>query len=131
MVAAGDLEARGARLVIRRAVPEGADFPVAGSLLVALATSAAAFVGALWWGTRRGLPWRDLRAQLGWTRARFTDVLWGVVTYSMALPLLGVGLLLAFMLCMTVFKVQCCLRRCPTASSAGTGTGARRRPACC
>ncbi len=88
----------GASLVIRRAVPEGADFPVAGSLLVALATSAAAFVGALWWGTRRGLPWRDLRAQLGWTRARFTDVLWGVVTYSMALPLLGVGLLLAFML---------------------------------
>jgi membrane protease YdiL (CAAX protease family) len=88
----------GASLVIRRSVPEGVDLPVAASLGVALATSLAAFVGALWWGSRRGLTWRDLRAQLGWTRARFSDVLWGVVTYSMALPLLGVGLLLAFLL---------------------------------
>ena len=88
----------GAHHAVRAAVPEGTEIPVAASMAVALATSVAAFVVALWWGTRRGLPWRELRAQLGLTPLRPADVLWGVVTYAMAIPMLAAGLLMAFVL---------------------------------
>ena len=88
----------GSHVAVRAAVPEGTDIPVAASMGLALVTSATAFVAALWWGTRRGLAWGELRAQLGLTSPRFTDVLWGVVAYAMAIPMLAVGLLVAFVL---------------------------------
>ncbi|MFM8873567.1 MAG: lysostaphin resistance A-like protein, partial [Phycisphaerales bacterium] len=67
-------------------------------LALTLVVDAAALAFALWWGTRRGLTWRTLRAQVGLTPPRVSDVLWGVVTYAMGIVFLAVGIGLALIL---------------------------------
>ena len=67
-------------------------------LALTLVVDAAALAFALWWGTRRGLTWRTLRAQVGLTPPRASDVLWGVVTYAMGIVFLAVGIGLALVL---------------------------------
>jgi len=67
-------------------------------LALTLVVDAAALAFALWWGTRRGLTWRTLRAQVGLTTPRASDVLWGLVTYAMGIVFLAVGIGLALIL---------------------------------
>jgi membrane protease YdiL (CAAX protease family) len=77
-------------------------------LLASVVATVVAAVVALWWGTRRGLPLRAILEDMGLRAFRFTDILWGVVCWAMALPLLALGLLLAALLS-TIFgngKIQ-------------------------
>jgi membrane protease YdiL (CAAX protease family) len=67
-------------------------------LLVAIAASVAAAWIACWWGTRRGLTWRTLRAGVGLARFHATDVLWGAACWSMGVLFLAVGLGIAFLI---------------------------------
>ena len=70
----------------------------AARLLMAIAASVAAAWIACWWGTRRGLTWRTLRAGVGLARFHATDILWGGACWSMGVLFLAVGLGIAFLI---------------------------------
>jgi membrane protease YdiL (CAAX protease family) len=59
-------------------------------MLLSLATLA--------WPCLRGVPWGEVRRDIGWTAGRrpLAEPLLGVGSYAMALPLLGVGVLIMF-----------------------------------
>jgi len=52
------------------------------------------------WPVLRGIPWRQVRADIGWTAGRQPPVepLAGLACYAMALPLLAAGLLITLVL---------------------------------
>jgi membrane protease YdiL (CAAX protease family) len=64
--------------------------------LVAFFTS----LSALFWARIRGIGWRQIRSDIGWTRGRglVRESFWGIVGYGMMLPILGVGVILVFVL---------------------------------
>lgn len=53
---------------------------------------------ALWSARMMGITWSQFLADTGLTRPRFSDLLWGVVCYFMAVALLIVGLCVVFVL---------------------------------
>ena len=55
---------------------------------------------ALVWPVIRGIPWRQVRSDIGWTAGRggWLEPFWGIVAYVMTLPWLGVGLVLTILL---------------------------------
>jgi len=55
---------------------------------------------ALGWPVFRGVPWRQVREDIGWTSGRWPilEPLFGPAGYAMTLPMLGIGILM-----MTVF----------------------------
>jgi membrane protease YdiL (CAAX protease family) len=62
-----------------------------------------ASLGVLAWPIMRGIPWRQMCLDIGWTRGRarggvWTEVLCAPLGYAMTLPLLAVGVLLTFLL---------------------------------
>ncbi len=69
-----------------------------------LASMAAFFFSliALIWPVVRGVPWRQVRADIGWTFGKnpLMQPLVGIAGYAMALPLLGIGLALTLLLMM-------------------------------
>ncbi len=67
-------------------------------LTMAIVASVAAAWIACWWGTRRGLTWRTLRAGVGLARFHATDVLWGAACWSMGVLFLAAGLGIAFLI---------------------------------
>jgi membrane protease YdiL (CAAX protease family) len=74
-----------------------------------LALSGLAALGslvALGWPVLRGVPWRQVCAEIGWRKGRhpLLEPFLGIVCYAMALPMLLVGLLL--MLGMTKLRDQ-------------------------
>jgi membrane protease YdiL (CAAX protease family) len=81
-------------LLLGRVFPAGDNWAPLRSGLAALVSLAA-----LGWPVLRGIPWRQVRAEIGWTAGRrpALEPLLGVGTYASALPLVVVGLLL-FML---------------------------------
>ncbi len=73
-----------------------------------LALAAAAFfvsLGVLLWPVLRGIPWRQVRTDIGWTLGRrpVLEPAFGVAGYAMTLPLLAVGLVfvIVFMMIQT------------------------------
>jgi membrane protease YdiL (CAAX protease family) len=53
-------------------------------------------LGVLAWPVLRGVPWKQVREDIGW-RARgrsWVDPAFGVMGYAMALPILGIGLII-------------------------------------
>jgi membrane protease YdiL (CAAX protease family) len=70
-----------------------------GSLWLNLA---AFFVslGALGWPVLRGVPWRTVRQDIGWThgRLRIAEPLMGLVCYAMAVPILLFGIIVTLFL---------------------------------
>jgi membrane protease YdiL (CAAX protease family) len=82
----------------------GASFLPAGNSRM-LVSGAASFLSllALAWPVLRGVPWAQVRRDIGWTGGKnpLLEALLGVGTYAMSLPLLGVGVLIMVML-MTV-----------------------------
>ncbi len=69
-------------------------------LWISLVLTIGALVLALGWAIMRGIAWRDVRQDLGLHAGRgvVVEVLAGVTTYCMALPMLLVGLLLTLVL---------------------------------
>ncbi len=68
-----------------------------------LIIGAAAFfvsLGVLAWPVVRGVPWRQVRIDIGWTLGRkpALEPIFGVAGYAMTLPLLGVGVVVVFLL---------------------------------
>ena len=59
-------------------------------------------LGALAWPVFRGVPWRTVRRDIGWTRGRGmgTELGCGLVGYAAALPIACVGLLISMLLIM-------------------------------
>lgn len=55
---------------------------------------------ALAWPVWRGVPWRRVREDIGWTRGRsaLAECGWGVACYAMMLPIILVGLILNLIL---------------------------------
>ncbi|MDZ4831836.1 MAG: CPBP family intramembrane glutamic endopeptidase [Phycisphaerae bacterium] len=54
---------------------------------------------ALAWPSIRGVQWKDTRAAIGWTtNGVANDIGWGFIGYALALPLLGLGLVVMFAL---------------------------------
>ncbi len=64
--------------------------------LAAMFTSLA----ALMWPVLRGIPWSDVRSDLGWRRGSgvVREVLAGLAGFAMTMPIIGVGLLLTLLL---------------------------------
>ena len=67
-------------------------------LLASVAATVVAAAVGLWWGTVRGLPLRTLLDGIGLRRFAAMDLVWGVVTWSMGIVLLVVGIAMAFLL---------------------------------
>ncbi|MCH8260009.1 MAG: CPBP family intramembrane metalloprotease [Planctomycetes bacterium] len=70
-----------------------------------LAIAAAAVLvslGVLLWPVLRGIPWRQIRTDIGWTLGRrpVLEPAFGVAGYAMTLPLLAVGLVFVIVLMM-------------------------------
>ncbi|MCH8315618.1 MAG: CPBP family intramembrane metalloprotease [Planctomycetes bacterium] len=70
-----------------------------------LAIAAGAFfvsLGVLLWPVLRGIPWRQVRTDIGWTLGRrpVLEPAFGVAGYAMTLPLLVVGLVFVIVLMM-------------------------------
>ena len=59
-----------------------------------------ASLGVLVWPVVRGVPWRQVRIDIGWTLGRkpALEPIFGVAGYAMTLPLLGVGVAVVFLL---------------------------------
>ena len=60
-------------------------------------------MGVLAWPVLRGVPWSQVRADIGWTSGRtrggpWLEILYAPLCYAMTLPLLAVGVLLTFLL---------------------------------
>jgi membrane protease YdiL (CAAX protease family) len=75
-------------------VPAGMRLLLSGAgMLVTLAV-------ALTWPVVRGVRWRQVRRDIGWVPGRgvAVEVLWGVGSYVMALPLVAVGLVITLLL---------------------------------
>lgn len=75
----------------------------AGALEMGLLVGLAAFflsLAALGWPVLRGIPWREVRQDIGWTagRAPALEPLIGFAGYAMTLPLLVIGVVLTFVL---------------------------------
>jgi membrane protease YdiL (CAAX protease family) len=51
---------------------------------------------AVFWPVLRGIPWRQVREDVGWTNGRwpFLEPLFGPAGYAMTLPMLGIGVLI-------------------------------------
>ena len=69
------------------------------------AIAAGAFfasLGVLLWPVLRGIPWRQIRTDIGWTLGRrpVLEPAFGVAGYAMTLPLLAVGLVFVIVLMM-------------------------------
>ncbi|MBC8309435.1 MAG: CPBP family intramembrane metalloprotease [Phycisphaerales bacterium] len=65
--------------------------------------SLLAFFGslcALFWARFRGVSWRQIRLDIGWTRGAglFKEIFWGVSGYAMMLPFLGIGIIITMIL---------------------------------
>lgn len=69
-------------------------------LLVKVGVATALSLGALLWPVLRGIPWREVRLEIGWTLGRqpLLEPLWGVACYVMALPLVAVGIFITVLL---------------------------------
>lgn len=67
-------------------------------LLASVGATVAAAVVGLWWGSVRGLPMRTMLDGIGLRRFGGMDLVWGVVTWSMGIVLLAVGIGIAFLL---------------------------------
>jgi membrane protease YdiL (CAAX protease family) len=67
-----------------------------------------ASLGVLIWPVLRGVPWSSVRADIGWTGGRqpIVEVLFGIGGYAMALPLLGIGLIITLVLVMIQTQMQ-------------------------
>ena len=79
----------------------GLSFVPAGNSRLLL--SGVAAVGSLWvlaWPVLRGVPWRQVRQEIGWTAGRqpALEPLLGVGTYAAAVPLFFIGLLVSLAL---------------------------------
>lgn len=57
-------------------------------------------LGALAWPVLRGIPWSQVRRDIGWTTGRgfIAEPAAGIVCYAIAIPLLGAGLIVALVL---------------------------------
>ena len=57
-------------------------------------------LAAVAWPVLRGVPWRQVRQDIGWTAGRkpLAEPFIGVACYAMALPLLGLGLVMTLLL---------------------------------
>ncbi len=73
-----------------------------GQELLLSSIGALLSLAALAWPVLRGIPWRQVRRDIGWTNGRnpFLELFLGIPTYMAALPLLVVGVLLTFLLLM-------------------------------
>src|SRR5262249_13698275 len=70
-------------------------FPQLPSMWLNLMAFASSLL-ALLWPVWRGIPWRTVRQEIGWTsRHPLREILWGVAWYAMSLPFLVVGFLLS------------------------------------
>ncbi|MBX9679044.1 MAG: CPBP family intramembrane metalloprotease [Gemmataceae bacterium] len=69
-------------------------------LTLAAALAMFASLLALAWPVIRGIPWQQVRSDIGWTAGQggWLEPFWGVVAYVMTLPWLGVGLVLTILL---------------------------------
>ena len=58
-----------------------------------------ASLGVLVWPVVRGVPWRQVRIDIGWTLGRkpVLEPIFGVAGYAMTLPLLGAGVVVVFL----------------------------------
>jgi membrane protease YdiL (CAAX protease family) len=64
-------------------------------------------LGVLLWPVFRGVPWSMVSADIGCIGRRpVTEVLMGIAGYGMALPLLGIGILLTLMLLLIQTELQ-------------------------
>ena len=84
-----------AGLAAAAVAPEGFRFAAAflvflGSLIV------------LVWPVLRGVPWSQVRADIGLTRFSMLDIPCGFATYAMSLPFLGAGVIISFLLQLVV-----------------------------
>jgi len=80
-----------------------AGLATASTPALALPATLAVFFGSLLvlaWPVMRGISWREVRQDIGWTlgRAHLGEVAVGVAGYAMALPILAVGLGMTLML---------------------------------
>ncbi|MDP7070551.1 MAG: type II CAAX endopeptidase family protein [Phycisphaerales bacterium] len=57
-------------------------------------------LGALAWPVVRGIPWEDVRRDIGWTRGRGLrrEIGCGIMGYAMAIPIVAVGLVITLVL---------------------------------
>jgi membrane protease YdiL (CAAX protease family) len=94
-------------------------FPEAPILLLSVTTFFMSLL-AVFWPVLRGVPWRTVREEIGWTGGRhpLLEVLWGVAWYVMSLPLLVVGVVLTLVL----FMIKAALEG--TGPGGGTGSEA-------
>lgn len=72
-------------------------------------------LAVLGWPVLRGVPWAQVRRDLGWTLGRggFLEPVFGLAAYAMSLPFLAIGLVLV----MVLLRAQAAL-----ATSGGSGT---------
>jgi membrane protease YdiL (CAAX protease family) len=70
--------------------------PAGNSRLLVSGAAAVGSLAVLAWPVLRGVPWRQVRQEIGWTAGRrpALEPLLGVGTYAAALPLVFLGLLL-------------------------------------
>ena len=73
---------------------------VVGALLLAAAAFAVSLIVLICWPLLRGIGWSTMCHQSGFRvgRSFWTEVMWGIAGYVMALPLLVVGLVLTIIL---------------------------------
>lgn len=76
--------------------------PASESRLLLAGLAMLGSLSALAWPVLRGVPWVQVRNEVGWTAGRrpWLEPFLGVATYAMSLPLLGIGVLLIFLLLM-------------------------------
>jgi membrane protease YdiL (CAAX protease family) len=74
--------------------------PAGNSRLLLSGAAAVGSLVVLAWPVLRGIPWRQVRQEIGWTAGRqpAAEPLIGVGTYAAALPLLFIGLLITLAL---------------------------------
>jgi membrane protease YdiL (CAAX protease family) len=101
-------------IVVALVTGPGLRLPLSGAAMIVSA------ILALFWPVIRGIPWRQVRQDIGWTRGRglVFEPLLGIATYAMALPLMFVGLMLTLLL----LKLQNSLARADTLVSADMPT---------
>ena len=75
-------------------------FPLGEARLLATGTVMLLSLGALAWPVFRGIPWRQVRQEIGWSRGPrpIMEPFLGVGCYIMGMPMLAIGFILTLLL---------------------------------